>query len=39
MLIIGDKECEEGGATPRLRNGDNLPLMGPDEIIERIRKE
>ena len=39
MLILGDKECEEGGVTPRLRNGDNLPLMRPEEIIDRIRKE
>ena len=39
MLIVGDKESEEGGVTPRLRNGDNLPLMSPEEIIDRIRKE
>lgn len=39
MLIVGDKECEGGGVTPRLRNGDNLPLMSPGEIIDRIREE
>ena len=39
MLIVGDKECDREGLTPRLRNGQNLPLMSPKEFIERISEE
>jgi len=39
MLIVGDKECDEGGVTPRLRNGQNLPLMGVKAFIDRITEE
>jgi len=39
MLIIGDRESEEGGVTPRLRSGENLPFMTDGEFINRIRDE
>jgi threonyl-tRNA synthetase len=39
ILIIGDKECEKEGVTPRLRSGQNLPLMTEGEFIDLINKE
>jgi len=39
MLIIGDRESEEGSVTPRLRNGKNLPFMSQNEVIDFIHEE
>jgi threonyl-tRNA synthetase len=39
MLIIGDREAEKGGATPRLRDGKNLALMAVGEFIDLIRED
>jgi threonyl-tRNA synthetase len=39
MLILGDKECDMKGVTPRLRNGQNLPLMNTKEFIDLISQE
>ena len=39
MLIVGDKECEEGGVTPRKRDGKNLSFMSAEEFINLISKE
>jgi threonyl-tRNA synthetase len=39
MLIVGDRESEMEGITPRLRSGENLPLMKPAELIERINED
>lgn len=39
MLIIGDKECDNKGVTPRKRNGQNLSLMGTDEFMDLITEE
>jgi len=39
MLIVGDREAEMEGITPRLRSGENLPLMKPVELIERINED
>ncbi|MGD8228166.1 MAG: threonine--tRNA ligase [Desulfobacteraceae bacterium] len=39
MLIIGDKESDRGGVTPRLRSGKNLPFMTGDEFIALIEEE
>jgi len=39
MLIIGDRESVEGGVTPRLRNGKNLPLMSDKEFLGLINEE
>jgi threonyl-tRNA synthetase len=39
MLIVGDRESEQEGITPRLRSGENLPFMKPQELIERINED
>jgi threonyl-tRNA synthetase len=39
MLIIGDREAEKGGVTPRLRDGKNLALMAVGEFIDLIRED
>jgi len=39
MLIIGDKEKENGTVTVRLRDGKNLPPMTVSEFIEKIETE
>jgi threonyl-tRNA synthetase len=39
MLIIGDKESEKGGVTPRLRSGKNLALLTVDEFTALIDEE
>jgi threonyl-tRNA synthetase len=39
MLIIGDKEDDKGGVTPRLRSGKNLPFMSGDEFTALIDEE
>jgi len=39
MLIVGDREAEADGITPRLRSGENLPFMKPMELIERINQD
>jgi len=39
MLIIGDKECDHNGVTPRQRNGQNLSLMNAEGFIDLIRQE
>ncbi len=39
MLIVGDKESEAGGVTPRLRSGKNLPFMSPEAFVDHIQEE
>jgi threonyl-tRNA synthetase len=39
MLVVGDKEAEQGGVTPRLRDGQNLPFMTTHEIIQHLKEE
>ncbi len=39
MLIVGEREKENGEITVRLRNGENLPPMKPADFIELIQKE
>ncbi|MEE9611019.1 MAG: threonine--tRNA ligase, partial [Desulfatiglandales bacterium] len=39
MLIIGDRESEKEGVTPRLRSGKNLPLMTQKEFVDLIHEE
>ena len=39
IVVIGDKEVEEGGVSPRLRSGENLKLMPLHEFISLINKE
>ncbi|MCE1226785.1 MAG: threonine--tRNA ligase [Geobacteraceae bacterium] len=39
MLVIGDKEVEQGTVTPRYRDGKNLHAMKPDEFIAFVESE
>ena len=39
MVVIGDKEMENGTVTVRLRDGRNLPPMSPEELIAKITEE
>ncbi len=39
MLVIGDKEADKGGVTPRLRDGKDLKFMETKEFISRIQEE
>lgn len=39
MLIIGDREKEEGMVTVRQRDGKNLPPMTPAQFIELVQRE
>jgi threonyl-tRNA synthetase len=39
MLVIGDKEVDRGGVTPRLRDGKGLEFMEIRKFISRIHEE
>jgi threonyl-tRNA synthetase len=39
MLVIGDKEVEQGTITPRYRDGKNLNSMKTEEFIEFVAQE
>jgi threonyl-tRNA synthetase len=39
MLVIGDKEVDKGGVTPRLRDGKSLEFMEIKKFISRIHEE
>ena len=39
MLVIGDKEVEERGVSPRRRSGENLGLLPLDEFIAKMAEE
>jgi threonyl-tRNA synthetase len=39
MLIVGDKEAEGKGVTPRLRSGENLPFVTVEGIIARLEDD
>jgi threonyl-tRNA synthetase len=39
MLIVGEREKENGTITVRKRNGENLPAMTPQDFAERVRGE
>lgn len=39
MLVIGDKEVEQGTVTPRYRDGKNLPAMRPEEFVDFVARE
>ena len=39
MLVIGDKEVEQGTVTPRYRDGKNLPAMKPEEFVDFVTLE
>lgn len=39
MVVLGDKEEAEGSVSPRLRTGEELPLMSLDEFAQRVEQE
>jgi len=39
MLVVGDKEAERGGVTPRLRNGKSLDFMDIGKFIDHIQED
>lgn len=39
MLIIGDKETEQEGVTPRLRDGRNLPFMVSEDFVHMVNED
>ncbi|NIA05820.1 MAG: threonine--tRNA ligase [Proteobacteria bacterium] len=39
MLIVGEREKENGTVTVRKRSGENLPPMTPMEFVEMVRSE
>jgi threonyl-tRNA synthetase len=39
MLVIGDKEMEQGTVTPRFRDGKNLAPMKPAEFVAFLEQE
>jgi threonyl-tRNA synthetase len=39
MLVIGDKEVEQGTVAPRYRDGKNLSAMKPEEFVAFIQEE
>jgi len=39
MLIIGDKEVDQERITPRLRTGENLPMMSVGDFVERVKED
>ncbi|MCU0578092.1 MAG: threonine--tRNA ligase [Desulfobacterota bacterium] len=39
MLVIGDKEAEQGTVSPRARSGENLGAMNLSEFITKIQAE
>ena len=39
MLVIGDKEVEQGTVTPRYRDGKNLHAMKPEEFVAFVTEE
>ncbi len=39
MLIIGEREKEDGTVTVRKRDGENLPAMTPEDFARLVREE
>jgi threonyl-tRNA synthetase len=39
MLVVGDREVEAGGVSPRRRDGKDLKLMEVEEFIEIVKTE
>ncbi|PIE60759.1 MAG: threonine--tRNA ligase [Desulfobulbus propionicus] len=39
MLIVGEREKEDGTITVRMRDGKNLPPMLPEQFVEWVQKE
>jgi threonyl-tRNA synthetase len=39
MLVIGDREAEQGTVSPRTRSGENLGAMALEDFIRKVQKE
>ena len=39
MLVIGDREAEEGTVSVRTRNGENLGALPQDKVIDFLKQE
>ncbi len=39
MLVIGDKEAEQGTVSPRARSGQNLGAMDLSDFIRKVQAE
>ena len=39
MLVVGDREADAGGASVRLRSGENLGALAVEEVVARIAAE
>ncbi len=39
MLVVGEREKEEGTVTVRRRNGENLPAMTPEAFLDLVAEE
>jgi threonyl-tRNA synthetase len=39
LLVVGDKEAEQGGVSPRRRSGEDLKAMSTDDFIALARRE
>jgi threonyl-tRNA synthetase len=39
MVVVGDKEAADGAVSPRLRTGEELPMMPVDEFAGRLEEE
>ncbi|MBU0510317.1 MAG: threonine--tRNA ligase [Chloroflexi bacterium] len=39
MLVIGDREMENGTIAPRLRSGEKLDAMNVDDLLKRIQQD
>lgn len=39
MLVVGDREVEQGGASLRQRGGEDLGYLSLDELVQRLREE
>jgi len=39
MLVVGDKEVDQNGVSPRTRKGEDLKFMRLEEFLDRVRSE
>ncbi len=39
MLVVGDREMENGKVAPRLRSGERLDAMSVDDLLKRIQQD
>ena len=39
MLVVGDKEIEQGLAAVRLRSGDNIGPISLADVLDRVKRD